>query len=278
MFYPFRFLDHRWLYNDLQYLQRPGPELQAVWGCDNVSLYTHTFGIGSGPAAWCTRRLPDYDLFRGRGGYAFPLYDRRAGRGPLNLRPELLRGLALAYAGPISPEAVFDAILALLSATSYTLRFAEDLEDVFPHVPFPADRKVFDRAAAIGAEIRAVETFSRAPGPDFLPSHLARLETLPAGPLQASAWSDGEIRLCSDGSGRMSGIPLAVWEFSVSGYRVLPRWLKAREGLPLDKAMLDEIRDIHGRINELIHRFDEADLVLAEAVTHSLTRSQLGLA
>jgi hypothetical protein len=194
------------------------------------------------------------------------------------LNSELLHSLALAYAGPVSPEAAFDAILALLSATSYTLRFAEDLEDVFPHVPFPAGRKVFDCAAAIGAEIRRVQTFSRAPEPEFLPPHLARLETLPAGPLQASAWTTGEIRLCADGSGRLSGIPLAVWDFSVSGYRVLPRWLKAREGLPLDKAIIEEIRDIHGRINELIHRFDEADLVLAEAVTHSLTRSQLGLA
>lgn len=41
---------------------------------------------------------------------------------------------------------------------------------------------------------------------------------------------------------------------------------------------MKEFRDINGRINELIHHFDEADLVLQEALKHSLTRDELGLA
>lgn len=222
--------------------------------------------------------MPDYHAFRGSyGGYAFPLYDRRPGHAPINLSPELLDGLALAYAGPVEPEAVFDAILALLSASSYTLRFAEDLEDVFPHVPFPASRAVFERAAEAGARIREVETFARDPAPPFLTPSIARIETAPDGPLAASDWDAGAITLGENGSGRATGIPEKVWSFAVSGYRVLPRWLAARRGQPLDLALVNEFRDITGRINELIHRFDEADLVLDEALKHSLSRDELGL-
>jgi hypothetical protein len=239
------------------------------------------FATGDGPAAWCHGLLPDYHSFRGSyGGYAFPLQDRRPGHGPDNLTSELLEGLSLAYHAPVEPQDAFDAILGLLSATSYTLRFAEDLEDVFPHVPFPASKAVFDRAAAVGRSIREVETFARPPGGTFLTNAIARIETTPRGRLAAIGprdWDQGELILCDDDTGKVSGIPLAVWEFAVSGYRVLQKWLAGREGISVDNAFLSEFRDITGRINELIHLFDEADLVLQDALNHTLTRRELGL-
>jgi hypothetical protein len=274
----YRPLDLRYLYNHPAFGDFLRPSLQEAWGASNVALYALPSGTGAGPAVWCHGLLPDYHSLRGSyGGYAFPLYDRRAGQGPINLVPELIENLALAYASPVKAEEAFDAILALLSATSYTLRYAEDLENVFPHVPFPADRTIFHRAAAVGAAIRELETFARPPAPEHLPQKLARFETTPAGRLTPGDWDGGEIVLCEDGSGKVTGIPNEIWNFAVSGYRVLPRWLAAREGREVDHAFMKEFRDINGRINELIHRFDEADLVLQEALTHSLTRDQLGL-
>lgn len=72
-------------------------------------------------------------------------------------------------------------------------------------------------------------------------------------------------------------MPASVWDFSVSGYRVLQKWLAGREGISVDNAFITEFRDITGRINELIHLFDEADLVLRDALNHTLTRRELGL-
>ncbi len=276
----YRPFDKRWLHNELPLLNRPGPQMQQAWGAENVGFYAMPFATGEGPAVWCHALLPDYHSFSGRGGYAFPLHDRRPGHGPINLKSELIEGLSLAYHAPVEAQEVFDAILGLLSATSYTLRFAEDLEDVFPHVPFPASKAVFDRAAAVGSKMRAVETFARTPDPAYLTSAIARIETTPRGNLDAigpSDWDQGEIILCDDGSGKVSGIPSTVWDFSVSGYRVLQRWLAGREGISVDNTFLSEFRDITGRINELIHLFDEADLVLQDALNHTLTRRELGL-
>lgn len=277
----YRPLDRRVHYSHPRYNYSLRPFLFDLFKRKNVALYVLRKGTGAGPAVWCHGQMPDYHSFRGSyGGYAFPLHDHRPGHGPTNIPAELIDNLALAYVTSVQPEAVFDAILALLSATSYTLRFAEDLEDVFPHVPFPADRKLFERAAAIGATIREVEAFARAPAPAYLTPALASFRTTPNGPLAAIGpgdWDAGEIVMCDNGSGIVTGIPAAVWEFAISGYRVLPRWLAARAGLPIDHAFMKEFRDINGRINELIHRFDEADLVLQEALNHSLTRERLGL-
>jgi predicted helicase len=275
----YRPLDMRWHYADAKWNDRPRPDLQQVWGYENTTLFSLPSGTNAGPAVWCHGLYPDRHSFRGSyGGYAFPLHDKRAGHAPINLNPELLDGLALAYTAPVEPQAVFDAMLALLSATSYTLRFAEDLEDTFPHVPFPADKALFDRAASIGNLIREVETFARPPEPLFLTPEIARIETTPHGPLAdigPESWREGDLILCENGSGKVSGIPRAVWEFRSA----LPGAAPLARGSQGDRGYSRFPRRIprHGRINELLHRFDDADVVLQEALNHSLTRDQLGL-
>jgi hypothetical protein len=270
----FRPLDIRFLYNQRAFGDFLRPALQATWGQSNVGLYTHHFGVGAGPAVWCHGNLPDYDLWCARGGYSFLLHDRRAGPTTSNLAPTLITGLDAAYGESIQPEEVFNAIVALLSARSYSRRFAEDLEDAFPHVVFPADVGVFRNAARIGAEIRAVETFARQPAEQS--AAFCRLASQPVGEVAAVDYQDGAIALCADGSGRITGIPQAVWDFAVSGYRLLPRWIEGRIGLPADLALIREFRDVAARIAELIHRFDEADLVLEATLANSLTREELG--
>ncbi|MES2097277.1 MAG: type ISP restriction/modification enzyme [Pseudomonadota bacterium] len=275
----YRPLDVRWMCDDLSAIDRPRPTLRAMWGAGNATLYTMPSGVGAGPSLWCHGLLPDYHSFRGSyGGYAFSLYDRRHGPEATNLSPVLLAHLAEAYGQHVAPEDAFDAILALLSATSYTRRFAEDLEDVFPHIPFPANHAVLMRAVTAGREIRAVETFARAPEARFRPAAFFRLatETAAEDVVGAVTMRDGEIVLCPDGRGRIIGIPEAVWSFAVSGYRVLPRWIEGRRGLPADIALIRELRDVAARIAELIHRFDEADLVLNDTLEDTLTREELG--
>lgn len=174
-------------------------------------------------------------------------------------------------------EDAFDAILCLLSATSYTLRFAEDLEDVFPHVPFPGQPQVFQEAVRIGGEIRGVETFARPPADRYRPPGFVRVETQPLGVVAAVEYADAAITLCADGSGRITGLPQSVWEFAVSSYRVVPRWLDARIGLFADLALVTEFRDICGRVAELIDLFADADNVLEATLHEPLSREALGL-
>lgn len=275
-------LDRHWFYDDEAYIDRPRTDLKAVWGNENECLYTLASSANEGPSVWVHSVFPDNSAYAGsRGGYAFPLYDRRPGHGPHNLKPELVAALSDAYGAEVTAEAVFDAILALLSATSYTTRFAEDLEDVFPHIPFPAQRAVFEAAAAVGAEIRAVETFARAPGETWTKG-IALAQTAPSGklrPIDPRDLDEGSLVLCADGSGTISPIPAEVWAFAVSGYRVVPRWLSAREGVDATAPdFIPQLRDLVGRVGELIDLFVRADSLLVQTLDDPLSRDSLDLA
>src|SRR5208282_4634475 len=68
-----------------------------------------------------------------------------------------------------------------------------------------------------------------------------------SGPSKASRdCNEGELFLCANRTGRVTGVSAAVWDFSVSGYRLLFRWLDARQGLAVDHALITGFRDIVG--------------------------------
>ena len=102
-------------------------------------------------------------------------------------------------------------------------------------------------------------------------------------PRHAFAGSDqaGTVALLPDRSLCIAGVSRRVWEFSVSGYPVLYRWLRARNGEGLTgsggSALLRAVLDVVWRIEELLHLFDQADAVLVHALAGSLTRAELGL-
>ena len=278
----YRPLDSRYLYNHRAYGDFLRPDLQRAWGNANVGLYSLKSNTGAGPGIWCHGLLPDYHSIKGsNGGYAFPLYDRRHGPDAHNLNSVLIAALAEAYGAAQTPEDVFDAILCLLSAQSYTRRFAEDLEDTFPHIPFPADPAVFAEAARIGREIRGLEAFQREPAEAFRPRDFCRIVGQPDDTTQVAAanFADGQLSIWSHGDAAVpgfAGLPQAVWDFSVSGYRVLPRWIDGRKELPVTLALMRELRDVAARIHELIHWFGAADLVLEATLEETLTREELG--
>ncbi len=73
----------------------------------------------------------------------------------------------------------------------------------------------------------------------------------------------------------ISGVSETAWSFSVSGYPILHRWLRARNGQRVDAALQREILDVVARIEELLHLFREADPLLEQAVRMSISRKQL---
>ena len=94
-----------------------------------------------------------------------------------------------------------------------------------------------------------------------------------------ASYAEGSLSIWSHGNAAVpgfTGLPQAVWDFSVSGYRVLPRWIDGRKELPVTLALMRELRDVAARIHELIHWFAAADLVLAATLEETITRAALG--
>lgn len=287
--YSYRIFDNRFVYMSRGYVQEPCWLLQTIIGAENGTIYTLPSGVGVGPAIVVHKFRPDHHAFRGSyGGYAFPLFDRRPGGHGYNLDLRLVESLSKYYQSEVGPEDVFDVIVALLSAPSYTRRFASDLEDAFPHVPLPADRDIFEQAAEVGARIRRLQTSDSQPEQHFW---TARLEGSPKDRTLAvskigSAFLDqgnglGTIRL--NGTLRLERVPVRVWEFAVSGYRVVYRWLDARKGLSLDEVIDEEsgetlqrqVLDLIARVAAYVDACEAAEPVLEAALASPLTKSDL---
>ena len=281
----YRPFDRRMLYNKAGYVDRLRPDLQAAWGQANACLIAPEDGAGRGPAVWCHGALPDQHSFRGSyGGWVFPLRRHAGGEGASFIHPRAIDGLEDAFSARQEAQTIFDAILGLLSATSYTARFAADLEDDFPHIPFPSSLEVFRDAAAIGATIRGLQTSAAQPSPAYRTARLVGTASgltlavpTPARAFLPDGMGGGAVLLLADGSLRVSPVTERAWNFEVSGYRVLYRWLAAREGEALDAPLLRGILDLVWRVTELYDLCDAADSVLDRAVADSLTRADLRL-
>jgi len=143
---------------------------------------------------------------------------------------------------------------------------------------------VFRNAASLGERIRLVETFAALPAEEF---HRARLDGRPSSNMlgmptpQRAFVADGvigHISLLADRSLRIADVSTRSWNFAISGYPVIYRWLRARNGERIDAGLQRAMLDIVWRVEELLHLFDEADGILNLSLNGPLTRAQLGVA
>ena len=281
----YRPLDIRYLYAHPNYVDRLRPDLQNAWGTQNVAMMVRNDGTGKGPAAWCHGYVPDQHSFMGSGGgWIFPFNDSAAKENIHNLQEGVVSGMSEAYGREISPQALFDCVVALLSATGYTVRFARDLENDFPHIPFPADPELFLQVAKVGARIRKIETFSQYPAKKFRRARIEGFATeqildVPA-PSRAftGAPAAQKLALRSEGSLFVKNVSQSAWDVVVSSKRrVLYSWLRARNGRKLNAELQREILDVVARIEELLYLFNECENLLEQALEATLSRAQIGL-
>ena len=119
----------------------------------------------------------------------------------------------------------------MLYAPSYRTRYADFLKRDFPRVPLTSNRVLFDRLAALGAELIALHTMQRT-----LP-HLTRYPVAGSNLVdkvhyaEPSGAAGGRVYVNAEQS--FDGVPSAVWNTHIGGYRVAEKWLKDRKGRAL---------------------------------------------
>ncbi|MBI2691310.1 MAG: DNA methyltransferase, partial [Solirubrobacterales bacterium] len=208
--------------------------------------------LGSGPAAVATHLIPDLDAFCGRGAKdVIPLWRDKLARDP-NVAAGVLEQLEKCLAMTIGPEELFLYTYAILQAPSFTARFVEELELPGPHIPITADPRLFSEVLEAGRKLMWIHTF----GERFVPSGkkagevgqgIARSiagigSTAEDFPEDFSyEESSGEILV---GQGRFGPVSAEVWNFEVSGFKVIRSWLgyRMKKGAGRKSSPLDELR------------------------------------
>lgn len=252
--YGFRSFDRQWVLPDVRLADRIRPPLWAVDGPQQVyltSLLTTVLGLG--PAVVVTSHVPDLHYFRGSfgGADAIPFWRDAEGTKP-NITAGLLDTLATQSRFPVAPEDFLAYCYAVLSSPEYVNRFSEELTVPGPRVPITADGELFKRAADFGRRLLWLHSF----GERFVPSGQTQ-GSVPKGsatctvavPTSPTDYPndfeyDAVTQTLRVGKGAFAPVAPEVWEFSVSGLRVVDSWLgyRMREAAGRSSSPLDRIR------------------------------------
>jgi hypothetical protein len=198
----------------------------------------------SGPALSFTCLLPDNDHYKGSfSGRVFPLW-RDADATTPNLPQKLLELLTTTYKMPVTAEDFFAYLAGVAANPAYTARFQGDLAQPGLRIPLTAKPKLFAKAVALGRQVIWLHTFgeryvdpraNRPQGPPRLPKE-ARPRIPKDGAIPDDADSmpddieyDESKRRLLIGKGFIDNVPPAVWQYEVSGKRVLTQWFSYRK-------------------------------------------------
>lgn len=273
--YGFRSLDRQWMLLDTRVCTHLRPDLIKTHGTRQLYLTTlMSTPLGRGPALMATSLIPDRHHFRGSygGKDVLPLYRDRSGEDP-NLAPGLLQALEQELGFCVPPEDFVAYVYGVLSNPAYTATFHEELDaEPGPRVPVTRDPRLFDRAAALGRELLWLHTYGDRYTEDRTWSPSFRAKLVRAIPHTEEGYPenfsyDPATKTLHVGSGEIAPVSEAVWEYEISGWKPLQRWLKYRMKKPAGKSSseLDFIRP-----NQWPARFTEELIELIEVLERTV--------
>ena len=252
--YAYRSFDRQFIFADARLLDRPSPALWSAHSERQVYL-TSLFSqpLGNGPALTSCSVRPDLDHFRGSYGAkaAIPLY-RDADATEPNALPGLLDMLGDAYKHQVTPEDFLAYVYGVLAQPGFTARYAKELGTRELRVPITKDAVLFAKVREAGARLLWLHTY----GERFIPRGKRRgqvprgrarsLKPIPGdrdGYPESFEYNDATCTL-KVGGGTFAPVAPEVFEFEVSGLKVVQSWLRyrMRTGAGKKSSPLDRIR------------------------------------
>jgi len=251
--FAYRSLDRQFIFADGRLLDRPGPGLWRAHSERQLYLTSLlTKPLGTGPALTACSVVPDLDHFSGRGAKdCIPLY-RNAESTEANILPGLLELLGNTYNCKVTPEDFIAYAYGLLAQPAFTARYAKELETRELRAPITKDAALFARVREIGTRLLWLHTYAER----FVPRGKQRGQ-VPRGAARCIKAVPGDTNGYPDsfdfndatqtlrvGAGEFRPVAVEVFEFEVSGLKVVQSWLKYRmkKGVGKKSSPLDDIR------------------------------------
>lgn len=251
--YSYRSFDRQYLLADNRLISRPRPPL---WGTHSgrqiylASLLYET--LGDGPALTACAEIPDLHYFCNRGAKDIIPLCRDSVCSKPNILPGLLELLSTSFNKNVTPEDLAGYVYGLLAQPEYTRRFADELTNRKVRVPLTKNKNLFGKVSELGKELIWLHTYG-----ERLSDAKHPKGRIPQGKARCTkAVSDREdsypnkfhydesTKKLHVGDGVFTPVPKEVWEFEVSGFKVVQSWLgyRMRERSGKKSSPLDDIR------------------------------------
>jgi hypothetical protein len=251
--YAFRSFDRQWVFADNRLGDYFRPPLWRTHGPSQVYIASSLIlGLGTGPSLSAASSIPDRHYFSGRGGKdILPLY-RTQDATEANLPPGILDLLTKVYHRKLTPEDFLAYVYGVLAHPAFTAHFHKELESRELRVPITRDASLFEAVRKTGARLLWLHTY----GERFVPKGMKQGQ-VPRGEAKCTravpgdpsgypetfgyAEADQTLRV---GSGEFTPVSREVYDFEVSGLKVVQSWLKYRikNGAGKKSSPLDDIR------------------------------------
>ncbi len=250
--YAYRSFDRQWVLADNRTGDYFRPDLWRAHSERQVCLATaFTQALAGGPAVTVSSDVPDLHYFSGRGAKDIvPIY-RNADATEANFLPGLLDLLGKTYKRKVTPEDFLAYLYGVLAQPAFTRRHEKELETRDLRVPLTKRCPLFEKASEAGARLLWLHTY----GERFIPKGNQRgsiphgeakcVKPVPGDPggYPESFEYNGKTRTLHVGQGEFKPVAPEVFEFEVSGLKVVQSWLKYRmkEGAGKKSSPLDDI-------------------------------------
>ena len=246
--YSYRALDRQHILADGRLISRPRPALWRVHSDRQLYLTTSlTQPLGRGPVLVACADVPDLHHFSGRGAKdAIPLY-RTADGGKANIAPGLLGQLPLANA---STEDFLAYLYGVLAQPAFAAHFASELGSRQLRVPITTDAALFREVRNIGCRLLKLHTYhQRFASADPSQALSGEARCVKGVPLEEDGYPDSfshdaARQTLHVGAGEFAPVAREVYEFEVSGLKVVQSWLRYRmkRGAGRQSSPLNEVR------------------------------------
>lgn len=257
--YNYRPFDDRFVYYDIQKIERPRENTMCHMMHKNIALLTCRQLAGKD---WCHVSVADSIVDDCRvssktkeRGYVFPLYLYQSNMGVEervpNLNADVVAQIEKVLGEMVEPCDVFDYTYAVLHSSKYRETYKEFLKIDFPRIPYPTDKDQFHRLVTLGAELRKLHLMDGAQNWERRISFPVPGENI----VEVMKYQDGKV-LIND-TQYFGGVSELAWNFFIGGYQPAQKWLKDRRGRKLD------YKDIL-HYGHIIYALEETDRIMKE--------------
>jgi len=140
--------------------------------------------------------------------------------------------------GETTPENVLDYIYAFLHSPRYRGKYNEFLKIDFPRVPYPEDKKEFNRLTKLGAELRGLHLMEDSRLNKFITTYPEAGNN----EVDRVEYKDGSVYI--NEKQYFGKVPEAAWNFYIGGYQPAQKWLKDRKGRKLTNDEIEHYQKI----------------------------------
>ena len=162
-----------------------------------------------------------------------------------------------------TPEQVFDYIYGVLHTPSYREKYNEFLKIDFPRIPYPENKKEFERIVSIGYKLRKLHLMEDIPPQatsfdiegDNVVTDVKYEKEIPG-----QAGNDNYGKVYINKTQYFANVPELAWNFYIGGYQPAQKWLKDRKNRTLTYDDISHYRKIIAILLEthkLMQKLDE---------------------